>query len=83
MYKLKIAYTSDKQKVQEKEIQAPFTHWFSGNGTFHPEPFRAWLASEIDVLGAAEKETLKKTGNVSGHVGVDEGSNKSGKGKKK
>ncbi|OKL58681.1 hypothetical protein UA08_06107 [Talaromyces atroroseus] len=78
VYKLKVRYTaSDTKKVlQEKEIQASFTHWFSENGTFHPEPFRAWLAREIDILAAAEKETLKKTGNASSHVSVDEGRGK-------
>jgi hypothetical protein len=37
-------------------------------------------------LGEAEKETLKKTGDISGHIGVVEESaanNKKGKGKKK
>ncbi|KAH8692194.1 putative signal peptidase complex component [Talaromyces proteolyticus] len=82
LYKLKITYTAPTGKVlQEKEIEAPFTAWFSGDGIFHPEPFRNWLSGEIDVLAAAAKETSKKTGNVSSHVGIDE--SKGGKGKKK
>lgn len=87
IYKIKIQYVSPTGKIfQRKEIESPFTAWFSANGTFHPEPFRAWLANEIDILKEAEKETLKKTGDVSAHVGVVEesvGSSKKGKGKKK
>ncbi|PCG98492.1 Signal peptidase complex subunit 2 [Penicillium occitanis (nom. inval.)] len=87
IYKIKIQYASPTGKIyQRKEIESPFTAWFSANGTFHPEPFRAWLAKEIDVLKEAEQETLKKTGDVSAHVGVVEesvSSSKKGKGKKK
>jgi hypothetical protein len=42
--------------IQQKEIEAPFTRWFSAEGVFHPEPLRKWVASEIDVLSKAEKE---------------------------
>ncbi|EED13403.1 signal peptidase complex component, putative [Talaromyces stipitatus ATCC 10500] len=81
IYKVKITYTSSKGKIiQQKEIESPFTAWFSSTGIFHPEPFRAWLAREVDVLREAERETLKKTGDVSGLVGVDEsGSKRKGK----
>ena len=73
MYRLKVRYVSASGNVlQQKEIEAPFTSWFSADGMFHPEPFRRWLASEITVLGEAARETERKTGNVSSHVGVDE-----------
>lgn len=86
LYKLKVKYTSLANKVlQEKEIEAPFTMWFSSDGVFHPEPFRRWLASEIEILGLAAKETAKKTGDLSSHVGIDEQSTqaKGSKGGKK
>lgn len=41
------------------------------DGTFHPEPLREWLASEVEVLRLAAKETEKRTGGVSGLVGVE------------
>ncbi|KAL4890615.1 microsomal signal peptidase 25 kDa subunit-domain-containing protein [Aspergillus ambiguus] len=73
LYKLRVQYQSATGKtLQEKEIQAPFTTWFSGNGVFHPGPLRAWLASEIEVLRLAAKEVEKKTGGVGGLVGVSE-----------
>ncbi|KAL1976511.1 hypothetical protein VTN31DRAFT_2793 [Thermomyces dupontii] len=73
LYRLKVRYVSASGNVlQQKEIEAPFTSWFSADGMFHPEPFRRWLASEITVLGEAARETERKTGNVSSHVGIDE-----------
>jgi hypothetical protein len=87
VYKLKVKYTSPSCKtLQEREIEAPFTLWFSSDGVFHPEPFRRWLASEIEILSVAAKETAKKTGDISSHVGIDEeftdAKSKGGKGKK-
>ncbi|KAL1989013.1 hypothetical protein VTN96DRAFT_5776 [Rasamsonia emersonii] len=83
LYKLKVKYTSPANKVlQEKEIEAPFTMWFSSDGVFHPEPFRRWLASEIEILGLAAKEAAKKTGGLSSHVGIDEQSRQTKGGKK-
>ena len=58
--------------MQEKEIETSFTRWFAADGTFHPEPLRNWLASEIEVLRLAAKETEKKTGGVASLVGVQE-----------
>ncbi|KAJ5232966.1 hypothetical protein N7468_005922 [Penicillium chermesinum] len=60
-YKLHIVYKAPSGKVlQDKRIEAPFTNWFSADGVFHPEPYRSWLASEIDVLRLAAKEIEKK-----------------------
>jgi hypothetical protein len=66
LYKLKVRYTSPtKEVLLEKEIEAPFTKWFSSNGIFHPEPFRQWLASEIDVLRLAANEARKNPSGLS------------------
>lgn len=68
-YKLHVVYKSPAGKVlQDKRIEAPFTTWFSADGVFHPEPFRRWLASEVDVLRLAAKENEKKTGGASNVV---------------
>ncbi|KAJ6134538.1 hypothetical protein N7523_000860 [Penicillium sp. IBT 18751x] len=65
-YKLHVVYKAPNGKVlQDKRFEAPFTTWFSQDGVFHPEPFRRWLASEVDVLRLAAKENEKKTGGVS------------------
>ncbi|KAB8273165.1 signal peptidase complex subunit 2 [Aspergillus minisclerotigenes] len=57
LYKLRVQYTSSANKVlEEKEIETSFTTWFSADGTFHPEPLKKWLASEIQVLRLAAKE---------------------------
>ncbi|QKX55161.1 uncharacterized protein TRUGW13939_02253 [Talaromyces rugulosus] len=62
LYKLKITYADKSGKViQHKEIEAPFTVWFSSEGVFHPEPLRKWLASEIEILSEAEKEIIQET----------------------
>jgi len=70
-YKLHVVYKSPTGKVlQDKRFEAPFTRWFSKEGVFHPEPFRHWLASEVDVLRLAAKENEKKTGGVAVAVAV-------------
>ena len=66
-YKLHVQYKSPAGKVlQDKRIEAPFTTWFSTDGVFHPEAYRRWLASEVDVLRLAAKESEKKNGGDSG-----------------
>jgi hypothetical protein len=66
-----VVYKSPTGKVlQDKRFEAPFTTWFSKDGVFHPEPFRRWLASEVDVLRLAAKENEKKTGGVAVAVSV-------------
>ncbi|EAW15215.1 signal peptidase complex subunit 2 [Aspergillus clavatus NRRL 1] len=77
LYKLRIVYTSPSNKVlQEKEIETPFTKWFSAEGFFHPEPLRSWLATEVEVLRLAAKETERKTGGVGSVVGVQDSKNR-------
>lgn len=67
-----IQYKSpDNTVLEDKHLESSFTRWFSADGTFHPEPLREWLASEVEVLGLAAKETEKRTGGVSGLVGVE------------
>lgn len=67
-------YKSAKgQVLEDKEIESSFTKWFSADGVFHQEPLRQWLAEEIGVLKLAAKETEKRTGGVSGLVGVSDG----------
>ncbi|GAD94218.1 signal peptidase complex component, putative [Paecilomyces variotii No. 5] len=61
LYKLNVKYTSPEGRVlQQKDIETSFTVWFSSDGVFHPEPFRQWLAKEIEVLGLASKEAARK-----------------------
>lgn len=76
-----MVYKSSAGKVlQDKRFEAPFTAWFSADGVFHPEPFRHWLASEVDVLRLAAKENEKKTGGVAVVVPPsDDESSKDGK----
>ncbi|KAJ5555728.1 Signal peptidase complex subunit 2 [Penicillium sp. DV-2018c] len=63
IYKLHIIYKSATGKVlQDKRFEAPFATWFSADGVFHPEPFRRWVAGEVDVLRLAAKELEKKSG---------------------
>ncbi|KAL2862034.1 microsomal signal peptidase 25 kDa subunit-domain-containing protein [Aspergillus pseudodeflectus] len=84
LYKLQVQYKSASGCVlEEKEIEAPFTAWFAGDGTFHPEPLRKWLAKEIEVLRLAAGETEKRTGGVASVVGVEEAESKGSKGAKK
>lgn len=72
LYKMHIQYKApDNTVLEDKHIESSFTRWFSADGTFHPEPLREWLASEVEVLRLAAKETEKRTGGVSGLVGVE------------
>ncbi|KAI9374387.1 microsomal signal peptidase 25 kDa subunit-domain-containing protein [Aspergillus egyptiacus] len=73
LYKLHVQYKSGSGSViEEKEIETPFTAWFSADGTFHPEPLRSWLAKNIEVLRLAARETEKKTGGVASVVGMED-----------
>lgn len=77
-------YKAPSGKVlQDKRIEAPFTTWFSADGVFHPEPFRRWLATEIDVLRLAAKENEKKTGGASNVVPLPDEAEKSNDGKRR
>ncbi|RDW81673.1 signal peptidase complex subunit 2 [Aspergillus mulundensis] len=79
-----IQYKSASDSIlEEKEIESPFTAWFSADGTFHPEPLRKWLAKEINVLRLAAQETQKKTGGMASVVGVEETDSKETKSAKK
>ncbi|EYE91842.1 signal peptidase complex subunit 2 [Aspergillus ruber CBS 135680] len=69
LYNLRVQYKTPSGKaLEDKVIETPFTTWFSADGTFHPESLREWLASEIEVLGLAAKETVKETGGASSSV---------------
>ncbi|KAL4969364.1 signal peptidase complex subunit 2 [Aspergillus stella-maris] len=71
IYTLNIQYKAVSGAIlEEKEIEKPFTDWFSADGTFHPEPLRKWLAKEINILSLAAQETEVKTGGVASVVGV-------------
>lgn len=35
---------------------------------FHPEPFRRWLAGEVEILGLAARENQERTDKVSASV---------------
>ncbi|KAL5336695.1 microsomal signal peptidase 25 kDa subunit-domain-containing protein [Aspergillus crustosus] len=77
LYKLHIQYKSaSNSTLQDKEIEAPFTNWFSGDGTFFVEPFRKWLAKEVEVLRLAAQEVEKKTDGVASVVGVQDSESK-------
>ncbi|KAI9657599.1 MAG: hypothetical protein M1821_002775 [Bathelium mastoideum] len=49
---------SSSNSWKESHIQAPFTRWFSSDGFFVPKPFQQWLASEIDLVGAADPTNI-------------------------
>lgn len=36
--------------MQDAAISAAYARWFSSDGEFHADKFRAWLASEVLVL---------------------------------
>ncbi|EER29731.1 hypothetical protein CPC735_074130 [Coccidioides posadasii C735 delta SOWgp] len=59
LYHLHIHHTSSLGNMpQEKTAVAPFTQWFSGDGTFHCEAFRQWLAAEIGIPWSAPRSKL-------------------------
>ncbi|EFR02144.1 hypothetical protein MGYG_05146 [Nannizzia gypsea CBS 118893] len=60
-YKLHFRHTSPSgQVVQEKTIEAPFSKWFSADGTLHFEPFSEWLKSEIKLVQLCSLEGPSK-----------------------
>ncbi|PGH26808.1 hypothetical protein AJ80_01574 [Polytolypa hystricis UAMH7299] len=61
IYTLTINHTSPTGEIrQNSTVSAPFTQWFSAGGTFHREPFREWLASEIKALNSGGEEKKKR-----------------------
>ncbi|PGH12727.1 hypothetical protein AJ79_04088 [Helicocarpus griseus UAMH5409] len=51
LYTLRVRHTSKTGKVlQDATLSAPFSSWFSADGTFHMEPFKLWLTTEIKAL---------------------------------
>lgn len=54
IYMLKVQHikkTADHGTLWVKEIEAPFTKWFTADGQFVPKPFQRWLLDEIPVIG--------------------------------
>ncbi|EEQ84701.1 signal peptidase complex component [Blastomyces dermatitidis ER-3] len=61
LYTLRIRHTSNSGAVlQDATVSAPFSRWFSADGTFHPEPFKHWLNSEIKALKGVDSATSDK-----------------------
>ncbi|KLJ06507.1 hypothetical protein EMPG_10105 [Blastomyces silverae] len=61
LYTLRIRHTSNSGVVlQDATVSAPFSRWFSADGTFHPEPFKHWLNSEIKALKGVDLATSDK-----------------------
>ncbi|ODH19201.1 hypothetical protein ACO22_06180 [Paracoccidioides brasiliensis] len=51
LYTLHIKHTLKNGAVlQNASVSAPFSKWFSADGTFHPEPFKQWFTSEVKAL---------------------------------
>lgn len=74
LYKLRVVYRSASNEIiHEKDLEAPFTAWFSADGIFHAEPFRRWLASNVDVLRQAAEMNKEETGGASDFVGQGQG----------
>ena len=39
-----------------RQLECPFTTWFTVDGYFVAKPFQQWLASSVDVIGDADKK---------------------------
>ncbi|PGH33611.1 hypothetical protein GX50_03600 [[Emmonsia] crescens] len=63
LYTLRIRHTSKSGAVlQDATVSAPFPKWFSADGTFHSEPFKHWLNSEIKALKGVDLAAGGKNG---------------------
>jgi hypothetical protein len=56
-YRLKVTVTENGRE-NVKEIQAPFSRWFTSDGVFVAKPFQQWLASEVSLVGDADPENI-------------------------
>jgi hypothetical protein len=54
IYKVTIRHTTPQKQWKEFKVEAPFTRWFTSDGSFVAKPFQQFLASEIPVIGAAD-----------------------------
>ncbi|MCJ1257433.1 hypothetical protein MMC24_005258 [Lignoscripta atroalba] len=64
IYKLTVRYSdptkSEPWDWETLEISAPFTRWFSADGYFVAKPFQQWLASEIPIVGQADRKLAEQ-----------------------
>lgn len=44
---------------EDKEIQGRFCQWFGDDGFLRPAELSKWLASNIEVIGLAEREAKR------------------------
>lgn len=57
-YRISVAWRDGGGKRIEKEITVSFTRFFTGDGTFAPAEYEAWLRKEIPLF-QDEEETAK------------------------
>lgn len=64
-YYLTVTTTSSSSAAPSTwQIEAPFATWFTSDGYFVAQPFQAWLASSVNVIGDVDSK----------NAGRDEGS---------
>ena len=64
IYFLTVTSASD----QSRELDCPFTTWFTEDGYFVAKPFQQWLASTVDVIGEADVKSATKGETESSQV---------------
>ncbi|WPG98157.1 microsomal signal peptidase 25 kDa subunit-domain-containing protein [Acrodontium crateriforme] len=52
-------YISVTNGSSTREIQAPFTRWFTADGYFEAKPFQRWLAGAVKEIGEADPKNAK------------------------
>ncbi|KAK3724892.1 signal peptidase complex subunit spc2 [Vermiconidia calcicola] len=53
---------------KSRELDCPFTTWFTEDGYFVAKPFQQWLASTVDVIGEADVKSAVKDETDSSQV---------------
>ncbi|KAK4545691.1 hypothetical protein LTR36_002645 [Oleoguttula mirabilis] len=55
-----LTVTDSGSAASARQIQAPFTTWFTADGYFVAKPFQQWLASSVEAIGAADVKNASR-----------------------
>ncbi|KAK4634918.1 Signal peptidase complex subunit SPC2 [Fulvia fulva] len=59
-YYLTVSTTKPNAPATSRQLQAPFTTWFTADGYFVAKPFQQWIASSIEEVGDVDLKNANR-----------------------
>ncbi|KAK5126995.1 hypothetical protein LTR85_008354 [Meristemomyces frigidus] len=59
-YYLTVTDSGSGSTASTRQIQAPFTAWFTADGFFVAKPFQQWLATSVEAIGDADTKNASR-----------------------